>query len=97
MEQVFDVAEKDGKHHAITLKGRNAWALLELISEGQEGCTPIDNPAPRWSAYIHTLRHHHFLDIVTIAEPHRGPFPGHHARYVLRSVVSPIDGDFKAA
>lgn len=75
---------------AFTVKGRYAWALLELHKAGAHGCTPIDNPGPRWSAYIHVLRHEHGLAIETIHETHRGPFPGTHARYILRSVVDII-------
>jgi hypothetical protein len=41
----------------ITPAGRDAWALGELITAGTEGCTPIDNPAPRWSAYVHKAKH----------------------------------------
>src|SRR5665811_1625975 len=33
-------------------EGRDAWALDQLIRAGKRGCTPIDNPAPRWSHYV---------------------------------------------
>ena len=69
------------------IPGRYAWALLELKKAGKRGCTPLDNPAPRWSAYIHQLRHEYGLDIQTIWEAHKGPFPGNHARYVLHTEV----------
>lgn len=82
--QTFHIVDKDGKRRSITLTGRNAWALSELIHGAEKGCTPIDNPAPRWSAYVHNLRHEYGLEIETITEPHKGPFPGTHARYVLR-------------
>ena len=71
----------------LRISGRDAWALQELVSAAQRGCTPIDNPAPRWSAYVFNLRRMGF-DIQTIHEPHKGPFPGTHARYVLRSKVT---------
>ena len=71
----------------VKVRGRDAWALLELYQAGSTGCTPIDNPAPRWSGYVHKLRHVHGLDIETIHEGHRGAFPGTHARYVLRSRI----------
>ena len=67
----------------FTVIGRDAWALLELHRAGSKGCTPIDNPAPRWSAYIHALRHERGLNI----ESHGSAFAGSHARYVLRSPV----------
>lgn len=67
--------------------GRDAWALLQLVEAGERGCTPLDNPGPRWSGYVHNLRHVHGLDIETIHEAHGGPYAGTHARYVLRSLV----------
>jgi hypothetical protein len=71
----------------FTVLGREAWALLELLKTGSQGCTPIDHPGPRWSAYVYALRHECGLDIETLHETHKGPFPGNHARYVLRSAV----------
>jgi len=47
-----------------------------------------DNPAPRWSAYVHNLRESG-VEIETVTEPHGGDFAGHHGRYVLRCGVSP--------
>jgi hypothetical protein len=72
---------------AFTVTGRDAWALLELVTAGPKGCTSIDNPGPRWSAYVHMLRHGYGLAIETRHEAHKGQFPGTHARYVLSSVV----------
>lgn len=69
------------------VKGRDAWALQELYRAGVAGCTPIDNPGPRWSGYVHKLRKKG-LSIETMTESHSGPFAGHHARYILRSSVS---------
>jgi hypothetical protein len=77
----------DGGERVIHVQGRAAWALLELIRAGTGGCTPIDNPAPRWSGYVHKLRRVYGLDIETMHESHGGPFPGRHARYVLHSRV----------
>ena len=71
----------------ITVTGRDAWALQQLIEAGEWGCTPLDTPGPRWSGYIHNLRKLG-VHIETIREPHAGPFPGQHARYVLRSRVA---------
>lgn len=70
----------------ITIAGRDAWALQELITAGAKGCTPIDHPGPRWSGYVHKLRKLG-IDVQTIHENHGGAFPGRHARYVLRSQV----------
>jgi len=71
----------------IKLEGRKAWAILELHAAGPKGCTPIDNPAPRWSAYVHALRKLGFV-IETVTEKHGGNFPGDHARYVLHGNVT---------
>lgn len=79
-----------------TVTGRDAWALLELVRNGEKGCTPIDNPAPRWSAYVFNLREAGFT-IETLNEQHKGPFPGTHARYVLRSRVTIQETGGKAA
>lgn len=68
----------------LHLKGRDAWAFLRLKEAGAKGCTPINQPAPRWSAYVHKLRRFG-LDIESITEMHGGPYAGKHARYVLRS------------
>jgi hypothetical protein len=36
----------------VTVRGRDAWALLELKAANDNGCTPIDHPGPRWSGYV---------------------------------------------
>ncbi|WP_075220822.1 winged helix domain-containing protein [Acuticoccus yangtzensis] len=74
----------------ITAEGRVAWALLQLIVADERGCTPIDNPAPRWSAYVFKLRRLG-VSVETIHEPHGGPFSGTHARYVLRSTINVLE------
>jgi len=66
--------------------GREAWALLPLISV----CTPINNPGLRWSAYVHAIRHEHGLDIETRHEAHNGPFPGNHALHSEKRCPSPL-------
>ncbi len=81
-----------GEWQSIFVKGRDEWALLELMSMGELGCTPIHNPAPRWSGYVHNLRRLG-VTIETIHESHRGSFPGHHARYILRCRVEQDDQD----
>lgn len=70
----------------LTVKGQDAWALLELIKAGDDGIAPLDTPGPRWSGYVHQLRKAGLV-IATIYESHLGPFPGTHARFVLRSEV----------
>lgn len=74
----------------IEVSGRDRWALECLIAAGPKGCTPIDTPGPRWSAYVHNLR---ALGVVieTIHESHGGPFSGTHARYVLQSIVRRVE------
>ena len=69
-----------------TVRGRDAWALLQLMSAGEKGCTSIDNPAARWSGYIYNLRRLG-IEIETVHEHQGGAFPGSHGRYVLRSRV----------
>jgi hypothetical protein len=85
----------DGKPFAVT--GRDAWALTNLIDAGKRGCTPIDHPGPRWSAYVHALRTERGLLIETVHENHGGPFPGNHARYVLHTDVECLDADQQEA
>lgn len=75
---------QDGQER--TGKGRDAWALAELVKAGAEGCTPITHPGPRWSSYTHKWRKRG-LSIETITEMHGGPFAGKHARYVLRTPI----------
>jgi hypothetical protein len=91
------VASQDGSHRRVNIFGRNAWALVELVQAGREGCTPLTHPGPRWSAYVHRLRQDHGLDIQTVYETHKGAFPGSHARYVLRSKCQVLSIDRKAA
>ena len=78
----------------LTFVGRFAWALACLVEAGEAGCTPIDHPGPRWSHYVFVLRRAG-IAIATITQRHGGPYPGHHARYVLRTlivVVAAVDG-----
>ena len=51
----FNVTEGEDVR-TIYPAGRDAWALGELIGAGAAGCTPIDNPGPRWSGYIFKLK-----------------------------------------
>ncbi len=97
MKGAFRIRASEAQTRMLVLYGRNAWALAELIKAGEKGCTPITHPGPRWSAYVHRLRHEHGLDIETIHEVHGGAFPGNHARYVLRSAVEAVSMDSVAA
>lgn len=74
----------DGRR--IILDGRQGWALARLVAAGAAGLTPITEPAPRWSSYIHKLRRLG-IAIETIDESHAGEFAGRHARYRLFSQV----------
>ncbi|MBD8555448.1 hypothetical protein IFT84_13130 [Rhizobium sp. CFBP 8762] len=76
----------------MTVKGRAAWALKSLILAGRAGCTPIDNPAPRWSHYVFLLRGLG-LSIETIHEQHGGAYSGNHGRYVLHTRLQIVRED----
>jgi len=77
-------------------KGREAWALAELVKAGPDGCTPITHPGPRWSGYVLNLRKLG-VNIETVTEKHGGTYAGHHARYVLRSPIEVIETQFAPA
>lgn len=83
---LYLIQPEGGEPFTIEAKGRDAWALDRLCEAGPKGCTPIDQPAPRWSAYIFNLRARG-VPIATVTEPHGGEFSGTHARYVLRARV----------
>ena len=87
--KAYTVKTTSGDVFYIAVSGRVRWALDQLRTAGKSGCTPIDNPAPRWSAYIFDLRSMG-VEIVTLHEPHAGEFAGTHGRYVLRSLVAPV-------
>ncbi|GHE02337.1 hypothetical protein U879_20100 [Defluviimonas sp. 20V17] len=82
----YIVTPSAGDPFRVSVSGRIRWTLDRLRASGPKGCTPITDPAPRWSAYVHSLRELG-VEIETITEPHGGDFAGHHARYVLRSKV----------
>ena len=88
----FTVVNPDQSVERITVKGRDLWTLQNLMRAGPRGCTPIDTPAPRWSAYVYNLRQAG-VQIETLHEPHGGAFSGLHGRYVLRSTVIPGHGE----
>ncbi|HZH09299.1 MAG TPA: hypothetical protein VEZ24_02900 [Microvirga sp.] len=78
----------------LTLRGREAWALEELLRAGRQGVTPISRPAPRWSDYIKRLRAKGIV-IATLSEPHDGPYHGRHGRYVLTSPLTVIETTYE--
>ena len=86
-EAPFTIQFENDETLEIAVSGRDRWALECLISAGAKGCTPIDTPGPRWSAYVYNLRQMG-VPIHTITERHEGPFAGGHARYVLAARVT---------
>lgn len=84
--EIYFIHPEDGEPFTIEARGREAWALDRLTEAGPRGCTPIEQPAPRWSAYVHRLRGLG-VPIETVTEPHGGAFAGTHGRYVLRARV----------
>ena len=74
----------------LTFRGREAWCLGQLIAAGKKGCTPIEQPAPRWSQYVMMLRRAG-ISIETLEESHGGSFKVTHGRYVLRSPLHVIE------
>lgn len=85
----YTVTLRDGDTFVQHIRGREAWALERLAEAGPIGCTPITEPAPRWSAYVHLLRQRG-IPIETLHEPHGGEFSGTHARYILRASVQKV-------
>jgi len=83
---LFTVHLDNSETKRIEVGGRERWALECLIAAGSKGCTPIDTPGPRWSAYAFSLRQLG-VKIETLNEPHGGPFRGTHGRYKLVSRV----------
>jgi hypothetical protein len=79
--------QRDDTREFLRLRGREAWTLASLLEAGEGGLTPLERPAPRWSAYVHTLRKRG-LAIDTVEEHHAGPYPGAHGRYVLRTPLT---------
>ena len=90
MSAILTVKAKVDGGPVVTVRGRDAWALLELKASNENGCTPIEHPGPRWSGYVHKLRRAGFV-IETIREAHGGPCSGQHARYVLWSPITILE------
>lgn len=89
---LYRVTLETGETFTIHAKGRDAWALDRLAEAGPKGCTPITEPAPRWSGYVFNLRALG-VPVETVTEAHRGEFAGHHARYILRARVAKGGGE----
>jgi len=90
MADIKEIQARIGDDGAVfTVKGREAWALAELVNAGERGCTPITHPGPRWSDYVFKLRRRG-LAVETIHEAHGGAYSGHHARYQLQSPVTVV-------
>jgi Winged helix domain len=70
----------------ITLKGQTARTLRALIASGTNGVTALElsSWALRLSAYVHSLKRQHLLDIEMVREPHA---TGWHGRYFLNTAV----------
>ena len=77
--QLLTVTAQLNGGQVIAVRGRDAWASLELKSANDTGCTPIHQPGPRWSGYLHKLRKTGII-VETIREAHGGQFSGQHAR-----------------
>lgn len=83
-QYTYEITPNAGTPFNVTLPdGRDQWALSELIKAGTIGCTSTTHPGPRWSGYVHKLRHVYHVPIETKQEAHGGKFPGTHARYLL--------------
>ncbi len=79
----------EGSAQPVTVKGRMAWALNELMAAGERGVTTLERPALRRSSYVEKLRRKG-IAIDCELERHGGAFPGRHGRYRLRSNVDVI-------
>jgi hypothetical protein len=71
-------------------RGRMAFCLAELIAAGSNGITTIDYPGARISEYLRRLRNDG-LDIETKRVAHKGPYPGSHGVFRLRSTISAVE------
>lgn len=90
MHRASPIVVSDAAGAIRRYEGRVAWALRALIVAGERGCTPIDQPGPRWAHYVFCLRRDG-IDVETIHERHGGPFPGTHARYILRTPLTVVE------
>ena len=85
-----------GEHpRSFMLSGRIGQTMHFLMQAREKGITPLEVPAIRLAAYVHSLREMGF-NIDTEMEQHDGPYAGHHARYRLRSIVLRSETDKRA-
>ena len=70
----------------LSLFGREAWCLNELVRAGIAGITARQFPGARISHYVFCLRGQG-LAIETKSEANTGAFAGSHGRYTLQSRV----------
>lgn len=89
--RLYDINPERGETFTVEANGRDAWALEKLSEAGPKGCTQIEQPAPRWSAYGFNLRGLG-VPIETLHEPHGGEFSGTHGRYVLSALMTKLGG-----
>lgn len=73
-----------------TFRGREGWALNELLRAGKEGLTTLSRPAPRWSHYVFQLRRAG-IDISTDYARHVEPYAGSHGIYKLQEPVEVLE------
>lgn len=79
----YTVKTTSGDIFRVVVSNRVRRALDPLRTAS---CTPIDNSAPRWSAYIFDLRGMG-IEAETIHQPDEGELSGSHGCCVLRSTV----------
>ena len=100
ISRTFKVFELSGER-LLTLRGKNAAILTELIERGTAGLTALElKPwTTRLSNYVGAYRSDHGLKIETISEKNTGEFGGNHGRYVLHTAISilPEHGEQKVA
>lgn len=82
--ETYTVTPVHGEALTVIESGRNRWALERLRAAGLRGCTPANDPGPRWSTYVKNLRSLG-IEISTVHEKHGGTFPSIRGRYVLLS------------
>lgn len=76
--------------NVLTIKGRLAWCLRELLTAGDKGITAYEKPTPHVSDYVRRLRKKYGLRIETEREKHGGIYPCIHARYRLKSEIKVV-------
>ncbi|ACP24909.1 hypothetical protein NGR_c11240 [Sinorhizobium fredii NGR234] len=80
----------------VTLVGRECWTLRKLLDAGERGVSSLDHIGPRLSHYVMKLRRAG-ITIETVPTLHGGDFPGVHGVYVLRSRLSVLEDNTRAA